>query len=33
LEGRPMALIKGEWALNYMLENNPDIQFIATPPA
>ncbi len=30
-EGRPVALIKGEWALNYMLERNPDTQFLEVP--
>jgi len=30
-DGRPVALIKGEWALNYMLERNPDITFLETP--
>jgi peptide chain release factor 3 len=30
--GRPVALLKGEWALNYMMEKNPDVQFIAIPP-
>lgn len=30
-DGRPVALIKGEWALNYMIEKNPHIQFLDTP--
>lgn len=30
-DGRLVALIKGEWALNYMMEKNPDIQFTETP--
>lgn len=30
-DGRPVALIKGEWALNYMIERNPDILFLDTP--
>jgi len=29
--GRLVALIKGEWALNYMLEKNPGIRFSDTP--
>ncbi|MGE0200725.1 MAG: peptide chain release factor 3 [Candidatus Melainabacteria bacterium] len=29
--GRPVALVKGEWALNYLLEQNPDITFSDTP--
>ncbi len=31
-QGRPMTLFKGEWALNYMLEQNPNVQFHPTPP-
>ncbi len=30
-DGRPVALIKGEWALNYMMERNPDIRFSDVP--
>jgi peptide chain release factor 3 len=30
-DGRVVALIKGEWALNYMIEKNPHIQFLETP--
>lgn len=30
-DGRPVALIKGEWALNYMKERNPNIRFLETP--
>ena len=30
-DGRVVALIKGEWALNYMIEKNPNIQFLETP--
>jgi len=29
-EGNPMALFKGEWALNFMMEKNPDMVFAAT---
>ncbi|HEY9686763.1 MAG TPA: peptide chain release factor 3 [Coleofasciculaceae cyanobacterium] len=31
-DGRPVALVKGEWALNYMMEKNPHIRFLDTPP-
>lgn len=30
-DGRTVALIKGEWALNYMMEKNPTLQFQDTP--
>jgi peptide chain release factor 3 len=30
-DGRSVALIKGEWALNYLIEKNPHIQFLETP--
>lgn len=30
-DGRTVALIKGEWALNYMIEKNPHICFLDTP--
>jgi peptide chain release factor 3 len=30
-DSRPMALVKGEWALNYLIEQNPAIQFVETP--
>lgn len=30
-DGRPVALIKGEWAMNYMAEKNPNIRFQDTP--
>jgi peptide chain release factor 3 len=30
-DGRPVALIKGEWALNYMVEKNPHIRLQDTP--
>jgi peptide chain release factor 3 len=30
-DGRTVALIKGEWALNYMIEKNPGIHFSDTP--
>jgi peptide chain release factor 3 len=30
-QGRPMALFKGEWAMNYMIEKNPEITFLETP--
>ena len=29
--GRPVALVKGEWALNYLIEQNPDITFHDIP--
>lgn len=31
--GNPMALLKGEWALNFMLEKNPGIQLLEVPPS
>lgn len=30
-DGRTVALVKGEWALNYMIERNPDVRFQETP--
>ncbi len=30
-DGRVVALIKGEWAMNYMKEKNPNIEFCDTP--
>ncbi|MBY0402767.1 MAG: peptide chain release factor 3, partial [Cyanobacteria bacterium] len=30
-QGRAMALFKGEWALNYMLEQNPEVNFSPIP--
>ena len=30
-DGRTVALIKGEWALNYMMEKNPHVRFQDTP--
>lgn len=30
-DGRLVALIKGEWALNYLIEKNPHIPFLETP--
>ena len=32
-QGRLMALFQGEWTLNYMVEKNPDVQFLAIPPS
>jgi peptide chain release factor 3 len=32
-DGRTVALIKGEWALNYMIEKNPNVRFLDTPYA
>lgn len=29
---RPMVLLKGEWTLNYMVEKNPKVEFVAIPP-
>lgn len=30
-QGRPVALIKGEWALNHFIEQNPDIKLSEVP--
>ncbi len=30
-DGRTVALIKGEWAMNYLKEKNPNIEFQDTP--
>jgi peptide chain release factor 3 len=30
-DGRVVALVKGEWALNYLLERNPELLFQETP--
>ncbi len=32
-EGRLMAIFQGEWSIDYMREKNPDLQFLAVPPA
>jgi peptide chain release factor 3 len=30
-DGRVVALVKGEWALNYLVERNPEVRFLDTP--
>jgi peptide chain release factor 3 len=30
-DGRLVAMVKGEWALNYLIERNPNVKFMETP--
>lgn len=32
MKGRPVLLVSNEWALGWITENNPDIQFLHVPP-
>nr|MBX2861144.1 peptide chain release factor 3 [Vampirovibrio sp.] len=30
--GRPMVMFRGEWSMNYMMEKNPDVEFLTVAP-